>query len=398
MKSNFLNIHDMVLVLAFFECLLLAILVRLISVQRDQSRNILAVFMIVIGGWILTTLLIWNEDLQKLAINSTVFSTTLLSICTLLQGPCLYLYLRSLMEPIDYRNWRLFIHLLPILPVVFVIFAFDLDGWSWLPWLWPNVSLHEQMAVKFCWLVTRCTPLIYIVACIYQEIKLRLQYRQVYSSISSLDIKLADCILIGFFLHWIWNSIGYFIGGYISVAANDFMGIVDTYLVVFEVNGLFFLGLLNSRELFGANPGLVAIPKSRASKDLQIAEDKIQLLEAAISVKRIYLENNINLSRFAELAGLQPREVTMILNQHYKINFFEFINGLRVDEAKRLLTLPNFDHLSILEILHKSGFNSQSAFQRFFKRLEGCSPSEFRKQAQQKRKQGAGQIMSASNN
>jgi AraC-like DNA-binding protein len=34
---------------------------------------------------------------------------------------------------------------------------------------------------------------------------------------------------------------------------------------------------------------------------------------------------------------------------------------------------------TILDIVYKSGFNSQSAFHRFFKRLVGMTPSEYRK-------------------
>jgi AraC-like DNA-binding protein len=43
------------------------------------------------------------------------------------------------------------------------------------------------------------------------------------------------------------------------------------------------------------------------------------------------------------------------------------------------LSDPAYSQLSILEILHESGFNSKSAFQRFFKRLTGISPREYRR-------------------
>ncbi len=66
------------------------------------------------------------------------------------------------------------------------------------------------------------------------------------------------------------------------------------------------------------------------------------------------------------------------LFSHYHSNFFEFINGYRIEEAKRLLLADEAKDDTILDIIYKSGFNSQSAFHRFFKRIVGMTPSEFR--------------------
>jgi len=376
MKSSFLNIHDMIFVLAFAECFFLALLIKLIPIQRKQSRYLLMAFILLIAGWIMSTLLIWNHGLQTLRVNSTVISPVILSICMLLQGPCLYLYLRSLSEPINWYEPRLLIHILPLLPVLITIFWFDIDGWTWMPA--TEMSIQKRMAAKFCWAITRCSPLLYAIACLHVENQLRKHYRQIYSTISEFDLKLADLVLFGFLLHWSWNSVGYFIGGYISEAANDWMGIADNYLVVLQVNGLFILGLLNSRNLINVN--LYVLPDKTIEKKVSVVdEQKRKLIENAVNLKKIYLENNINLERFSELAGLKSRDVSLILNQYYQLNFFEFINGLRIEEAKRLLSSPEYSHLSILDIVYQSGFNSQSAFQRFFKRIEGCSPTEYKR-------------------
>lgn len=40
------------------------------------------------------------------------------------------------------------------------------------------------------------------------------------------------------------------------------------------------------------------------------------------------------------------------------------------------------DDDSVMDVLYKSGFNSQSAFHRFFKRLVGVTPSQYRQQLQ----------------
>ena len=84
------------------------------------------------------------------------------------------------------------------------------------------------------------------------------------------------------------------------------------------------------------------------------------------------------MERFADNVSIRRRELSHILNTVYKVNFFEFINRYRVEEAKRLLVLPELKDETILEIIYKSGFNSPSAFHRFFKRMVGVTPTEFR--------------------
>ncbi|RYZ93669.1 MAG: AraC family transcriptional regulator, partial [Moraxellaceae bacterium] len=90
-----------------------------------------------------------------------------------------------------------------------------------------------------------------------------------------------------------------------------------------------------------------------------------------------YLNSDINLNIFSEHINMKPREVSNIINSYYGVNFFEFINRFRIEEAKRLLMIENSGD-SILDILYKSGFNSPSAFHRIFKRYEGITPSIYR--------------------
>jgi AraC-like DNA-binding protein len=73
--------------------------------------------------------------------------------------------------------------------------------------------------------------------------------------------------------------------------------------------------------------------------------------------------------------------VSYAINKEFGTNFFEFINHHRIEEAKRLLSDKAYEKLTVMEILLESGFNSKSSFQRFFKRLTGVSPTEFRKNA-----------------
>ncbi len=69
-----------------------------------------------------------------------------------------------------------------------------------------------------------------------------------------------------------------------------------------------------------------------------------------------------------------------MINRHFQKNFFEFINGYRIDEAKKLLANEKYEKVTIIEIMAQVGFNSKATFNTFFKKLVGVTPSQYRKE------------------
>jgi len=100
-----------------------------------------------------------------------------------------------------------------------------------------------------------------------------------------------------------------------------------------------------------------------------------------MEVDKIYLKKNLNLEQFSERIDLPAKEVSGVINKHFGTNFFEYVNSYRVEAAKTLLADPEKADMTVLDVLLESGFNSKSAFHRFFSRLVGMSPTEYRKQA-----------------
>lgn len=381
MKSTFLNLHEAILMLTIVEALLLCLALKAFSLGGKQSTNLLVIFFLLIAGTLTTTLLIWNPQLQETALIESSLVPAILSVCLLLEGPLLYFYLRSLGEKLVLWQWKNLWHLVPAIGVSLVILGMNIRIYDWLPWHWADLSKSKFLAVELVWAVVRCWPLVYVAACFYAEYRLRQQMRQVYSSISWWQLRWADIVLGGFLIHWSWSFVGYFIGPYISGDMNDLVGTINNYFTVLLVNGLFVFAVFNGRQFLhladNEEDADKEIAKGQEIQDLPL---KLQQIESAISQQKLYLDSQINLDRFAEKIGMKPRELSTIINSHYQQNFFEFMNGHRIEEAKRLLSDPQCQTLTVLDIVFQSGFNSQSAFQRFFKRLVGVSPSEYRRQ------------------
>ena len=85
----------------------------------------------------------------------------------------------------------------------------------------------------------------------------------------------------------------------------------------------------------------------------------------------------ISLAQLSKMLGLTSAEVSQIINENSGMNFNDFINEYRVEEAKKLFLHSN--DLLIKEIMYDSGFRSTSTFNSAFKKFTGMSPSKFRK-------------------
>ena len=98
-----------------------------------------------------------------------------------------------------------------------------------------------------------------------------------------------------------------------------------------------------------------------------------------MEIEKPFLDENLSLYLLAKQSEITQPHLSQIINQHFKMNFYDFINRYRVEEAKQKLTSSNFDHLSVLGIAFDCGFKSKSSFNRYFKKYTGVSPSTFKK-------------------
>jgi AraC-like DNA-binding protein len=97
--------------------------------------------------------------------------------------------------------------------------------------------------------------------------------------------------------------------------------------------------------------------------------------------KEPYVDVNLTLNQMAEMLSISSHNLSEILNVHLHQNFYDFINGYRVERVKADLLNPLKGTLKILAIAYDAGFNSKSSFNNIFKKFTGMTPSEYRQTA-----------------
>lgn len=138
-------------------------------------------------------------------------------------------------------------------------------------------------------------------------------------------------------------------------------------------------GYIRSETAAGASSASAVNTEDRA-KQLEIMN---LIYEVANKSEELY-SPKFTISKFAELADMQVKQLSKIINEETGDNFNGFINRYRIKKACLMLEdLDKYGSLTIENIGLSVGFRSRTAFISAFKKLTGLNPSDYLKAARQ---------------
>jgi AraC-like DNA-binding protein len=169
------------------------------------------------------------------------------------------------------------------------------------------------------------------------------------------------------------------------------IAVYDLKIPSTPVEGVVALGLIYVvLYYFIRKPAVFSLPKPAAGKasakyqkqNLSEEERKTYLakIENYLSEEKPFLDDKVTLSALSRELGIPAHHFSMVINIERNTNFYNFINTYRVEEAKSLLTRPDMDDETVLDIALMAGFQSKAGFNKVFKEITGLTPSEFREQ------------------
>ena len=110
----------------------------------------------------------------------------------------------------------------------------------------------------------------------------------------------------------------------------------------------------------------------------------VTALENKMQVDKSYLDTELTIDALAGSIACTKHHLSQAINERLNKSFYDFINQYRVEEAKHLLNDPAKDNHKIASIAYDAGFNSISTFNDVFKKITGNTPSQYRKQREEK--------------
>lgn len=97
----------------------------------------------------------------------------------------------------------------------------------------------------------------------------------------------------------------------------------------------------------------------------------------AISYIKNHYQENFSQTELAEKLGVNPSYLSRLLKKDTGHNFMEILTECRISRAKELLLQPG---TKVVEVCSQVGYPDYTYFYQVFKKAEGISPSEYKKQ------------------
>lgn len=125
--------------------------------------------------------------------------------------------------------------------------------------------------------------------------------------------------------------------------------------------------------------GNAAAPlSSQTANDPGRYGDVLQRLDALMQQDELFRRPALTIAMLAKRSGYPQYLVSEAINRERGGNFYEYVNGWRVEAAKQIIDAAE-GHRTLLDIAYDVGFTAKSTFNQAFKRFAGMTPSAYRK-------------------
>lgn len=382
------NFHDVVLWMTAMQCLLFAGLLLATNTSKNISMYFLAAFLVAHALIPLHEMILWGAEFKLRVRNNWPEVYFIGAAAYYVDGALLLMCIKSLV----FRDFKFsktdLLHLLPLAAfIVFMSIAFYSHSYAERLHLINSETFVYGAGYTFMEFFSKVVRFGYCFLCLQLVFKYKHLLKSTHSNVEKVDITWISMLVVGFMIVMGLEAILAFskVIFLFKPYHMDFfqkMGLTCYYSLFLLVNLLVFTGIryFSSFEPVKEEPEK---PKDGAKKKISdhlLNPDLAREIDEAMRGTKSYMEPDITLEHLAEELSITARDLSMIINRHFGVNFYEFVNRYRIEEAKAMLASPKHSDTTITDIYLAVGFNSKSVFNTFFKKLVGTTPSQYRKE------------------
>jgi len=283
-------------------------------------------------------------------------------------GPLLYLYVLSFIKDKQKFYYYDVVNFIPLMVVIIVIlpiaFAPD-ETKSSLVKMFLIQGDYKFIQILISSMAAVVVPVFYISLSIWHIWFRRPRENFVYQPLNLLITLLIIWLLLG-----IMGVAG-------AVTLSPRLLMLDSVIISLIVISFY---LISIRYPYLMQFGTIPAKKKRYAKSYldNVNRNSIdRQLKIIMEEEKLFCDEDLSLTRLSEALDLTKNQLSQFLNTYHNMNFNNFVNRYRIDEAKKML-MDEPDR-QILSVSFAVGFNSYSTFHATFKKMTGVSPADFRR-------------------
>lgn len=142
-------------------------------------------------------------------------------------------------------------------------------------------------------------------------------------------------------------------------------------------------GAMSEFAINSALLSIICVLGNNSGQPLTPSDRKIEGYDrfaTLLSYIDMHCNENLTLDQISSKAGFSKYHFDRVFKKYTGVTYYEYLSGKRIQSAKDMLQT----NMSVSEIANKTGFNSLTSFSRAFKKVTGCSPSDYRLQFKNK--------------
>ena len=352
--------------LSVISLIILSFVVSILLTKKDKKWNDWILFF-----WLLILSIPLTVFLQVEAVipkSKLVFQLNEASI--FLHGPFIWLYALSIIKPKTFRpKGKDLIHFLPALLVLFISFLN----------ISQKVSYESFLTVAKILSLLSYTSYTFMIVQHYHN-----RLKDLTSNFKKVNLAWLDFLIKGIATLTLSSMVVLLIDGnenFENVQGNYLGNIfLCLYVIILGFWGIqqtpVFINTIIPSDKTKTDSRKTQLPKTDTSKNKYLF-DKIQQF---MKKERPFLNSELSLQELAIQLDIPPYLLSQILNSEANQRFFDYVNQYRIMHFKEQIDNARHYQNTLLSIAFESGFNSKSAFNRAFKKMERMTPSEYVRQ------------------
>lgn len=358
-------------------------------VKANRARFGLGIFMITTSIVYLTHAIYFKGQFELYRKLDPLYALAGLSV-----WPMYYLYIRLLTCDINFK-YSYLLHGLPAIILAILLklsfqFAAVTDKEAYINFVliqnkWPgleaSVMLKSMAALFFAGRIIFGVQVIIYLLLGYRLVKkYNKRIANFYSNLEGKQLIWVELLTISLLATAVVSSVANYLGR--SYFLDNNLLIIPSALFSFI---FFIIGIHGNKQ--DHNIADVVFDEGETSKltdqKLNNKDLKVRLI-AFMENEKAFLDPQFRITNLCFQLYTNRTYLSNLINNEFNMSFNEFVNEYRIKHAKELIKTDTGLNFSINHFSEESGFGSVSSFNRAFKKFEGVTAGEYRKNYMQK--------------